>query len=134
MRPSENGPSEATSNAIEALRQQMLRTWWRVTLGLWLTVGLFSLWQLRSDFQLWLQYFTWTAVRYALAYNRLASLGLGLCVGLTVALLINESRHMLWGMTPTERARLEQQLAQIDRQGPSHPLWRIVNQSPESLR
>ncbi|MEM9904878.1 MAG: hypothetical protein AAF921_07635 [Cyanobacteria bacterium P01_D01_bin.44] len=113
--------------AIEILRQRALRNWWRITGGLWLTVGLWSLWQLRGDFQLWAEYFTWSAVRYALAYNRPAAIGLGLCVGLTVALLYSESRHILWGLSPSERTRLEDQLSQIERQGPSHPLWRVIH-------
>ena len=112
--------------ALEVLRQRTLRNWWRLTIILWLTVGLWSLWQLRGEFLLWLQYFTWTAVRYSLAYNRLAGLGLGLCVGLTVATLVSESRHILWGLSKSERSRLEKQLAHIHRQGPSHPLWRLV--------
>ncbi|MEL6327390.1 MAG: hypothetical protein AAFQ61_10870 [Cyanobacteria bacterium J06626_23] len=113
--------------ALEALRQRTLRNWWRLTMGLWLTVGLWSLWQLRDEFALWMQYFTWTAVRYSLAYNRLAALGLGLCVGLTVATLVSESRHIIWGLSKGERARLEKQLTLIHRQGPSHPLWRLVH-------
>ncbi|MEO0455904.1 MAG: hypothetical protein AAF152_04880 [Cyanobacteria bacterium P01_A01_bin.114] len=115
-------------SAIELLRQRALRNWWRMTGALWLTVGLWSLWQLRGDLQLWVEYFTWSAVRYALAYNRLAAIGLGLCVGLTVALLFSESRHILWGLSRSERIRLEQQLSQIKKQGPSHPLWRAIEQ------
>lgn len=107
----------------------MLRNWWLLTIALWFTLGLWSLWQLRSEFQIWAQYFTWTAVRYSLAYNRLASAALGLCVGMTVALLISESRHILWGISKTERERLEKQLTKICKQGPSHPLWRVVHRS-----
>lgn len=113
-------------HALEVLRQRALRHWWRLTVVLWLTIGLWSLWQLRGEFQLWLQYFTWTAVRYSLAYNRLAGLGLALCVGLTMATLVSESRHILWGLSKSERTRLEKQLTLIHRQGPSHPLWRLV--------
>jgi hypothetical protein len=116
-----------TEQAIESLRQKMLRNWWLLTVGLWLTVGAWSLWQLRAEFQIWAQYFTWTAVRYSLAYNRLASIGFGLCFGLTMALLISESRHILWGLSKQERERLERQLARIRQQGPSHPLWHVVN-------
>jgi sugar phosphate permease len=65
----------------------LLRRWWRNSTFLWLTLGSFSLWSLRGEWATLRQYFTWTAVRYAVAYNRLAALGLGLCVGLTVALL-----------------------------------------------
>lgn len=72
------------------------------------------------------QHFTWSAVRYAIAYNRPAALGLGLCWGLSVALLVAESRQLVWGLSTLERQRLEQQLAEIHRQGPRHRLWRRV--------
>lgn len=111
---------------IEALRQSMMRTWWRVCLGLWLTVGLLSLWWVRADLQELQQYFTWTAVRFMLVYHRIAAMGLGLCFGLTLALLFSESRQILWGISETERSRLLNDLSRIHAQGPSHPKWRII--------
>lgn len=119
-----------TEQALEALRQQTMRHWWWLNLGLWLTVGAWSLWSLRAEYAIWAQYFTWTAVRFALVYHRLASIGLGLCAGLTLALLISESRHILWGLTPSERARLLQQLSKVHRQGAAHPWWRITQKKP----
>jgi hypothetical protein len=86
-----------------AIRRRWVRRWWWFTLGLWLTVGVASLWTLRRT---WLQvadYFTWTAIRYGLAFNPLAAVGLGLCLGLTVALLVKEARFLLFGLTRKER-------------------------------
>jgi len=114
---------------LERLRGHILRRWWWSSLGIWLTVGAASLWALRHEIASLQQYFTWTAVRYALAYNRPAALGLGLCVGLTVALLISESRHILFGLSREERRRLERLRASIQRRGPSHPLWRHLSPS-----
>ncbi len=111
---------------IEALRQAMMRTWWWVCFGLWLSVGLLSLWWVRSDLQELRQYFTWTAVRFMLIYNRLAAMGLGLCFGLTLALLLSESRQILWGISEGEYARLLSNLEKIHAQGPSHPQWKII--------
>ena len=108
---------------IERLRIILLRRWWRFTALLWLTVGSLSLWSLRGEWVYLRQYFTWTAVRYAVAYNRLAALGLGLCVALTVALLVAESRHILFGLARSEQQRLDQLHHQILQQGPTHPLW-----------
>lgn len=108
---------------IERLRVILLRRWWRTSVLLWLTVGSLSLWNLRGEWAMLRQYFTWTAVRYAVAYNRLAALGLGLCVGLTVALLVAESRHILFGLTRTEQQRLDRLHQDIHQQGPTHPLW-----------
>ena len=111
---------------IERLRQCILRTWWMVAISLWLTIGVLSIWGLRFDIKLWWDYFTWTAVRYGLAYNPIYSFGLALCVGITVSLLISESRHILFGLAKAERRRLENQVLYIRQQGPSHPFWKCV--------
>lgn len=115
------------SEPLERLRAIVLRRWWTVSGLLWLTIAPLSLWSLRSEIDLLRQYFTWSAVRLSLAYNRPAAVGLGLCVGLTVALLINESRYLLWGLTKDERRRLEKTCDRIAAQGPSHPLWRQLH-------
>ncbi len=104
----------------------MMRTWWRVCLALWLTIGLFSLWWVRAEIQTLQQYFTWTAVRFIVVYHRLAAMGLGLCFGLTLALLLSESRQILWGISEGERSRLLSSLEKIYAQGPSHPQWKVI--------
>lgn len=109
------------------LRAIMLRRWWVVSALLWLTVAPLSLWSLRPEIAQLRQYFTWATVRLGLAYNRPAAIGLGLCVGLTVALLLAESRYMLLGMTKVEQQRLERLLDRIAAQGPSHPLWEQIH-------
>jgi hypothetical protein len=129
---SDGEPESPLENSveIEALRQHMMRSWWWVCLGLWLTVGLLSLWWIRSDLRLLREYFTWATVRYTLAYARFAAIGLGLCFGTTLALLYAESRHILVGLSRTEKRQLRDRLTQIHHQGPSHPLWKVI--SPQS--
>ena len=122
-------PNLSTEKAIEALRQHTLTTWWRFTVGVWLTIGPLTVWQLRSEIGLLLDYFTWTSVYYGLKYNFLGALGFFTCVGLATTLLVRELRHLTLGISSIERQRLESQLAQIHRQGPSHPLWSLVNRS-----
>ncbi len=119
----------ATERAIEALRQHSLTTWWRLTVLVWLTIGPLTLWQLRSEISLLLDYFTWTSVYYGLKYNFWGAVGFFVCVGLAITLLIREIRHLTLGISPIERKRLENQLSQIRRQGSSHPLWSLVNRS-----
>ncbi|MDB9528346.1 hypothetical protein PN498_20310 [Oscillatoria sp. CS-180] len=80
-----------------------MRRWWFFTLGLWISVGLASLWSLRRTWQQAAEYFTWAAIRYGLAFNRFAAVGLGLCLGLTVALLVKETRFLLFGLSRKER-------------------------------
>jgi len=114
---------------LERLRILVMRRWWWFTMGLWLTVGSLSLWRLRPEFVTLRHHFTWTALRYGLAYNRLAAIGLGLCVGLLVALLMAESRHILFGLSDGERQRLQRLLHQIDQRGEQHPLWRALHRA-----
>ena len=120
--------SDSTHHEIQLdrLRRLIIRRWWLATAGLWLTLCPLSLWSFRADIALLQQHFTWTSLRYALIYNRPAALGLALCIGLTVALLVGESRYLLFGFSPGERRRLEKQLFRIQQQGERHPLWRQV--------
>ncbi len=101
---------------------------WLFVLCLWLTVGLFSFIGLRSSINLWLEYFTWAAFRAAFRYNALATAGLGLCLGMTLAVLLWQSRNILFGLPKQERSRLRQRVMQIRQQGSNHPLWRWVCQ------
>jgi hypothetical protein len=116
---------------VERLYQLTVYGRWLVVGLLWVCVGSLSLWGLRDEIPLWLDYFTWTAVRYSLAYNRLSALGLALCIGATLAVLIWQSRNMLVGMPPDEIKRLERQVIKIRQQGKSHPLWRRVCRDAE---
>jgi hypothetical protein len=116
-----------TETEIEYLRQHMMRNWWWLCLALWLTIGALSLWWLRADLQMLREYFTWAAVKYMLVYSRLAAMGLGLCFGITLALLYAESRHILLGLSKGEKLQLTDRLIKIRAQGPSHPQWRIIH-------
>ncbi|MBW4489163.1 MAG: hypothetical protein KME12_15345 [Trichocoleus desertorum ATA4-8-CV12] len=113
----------------ELMRLHQVTVWgrWLVVVCLWLTVGLLSLWGLRGEIALWRQYFTWAAVRYGFAYNPIPTFGLALCIGLTVATLVWQSRNILFGLPALEKERLERQAYRIRQQGPSHPLWRWVH-------
>ncbi|MEM1250817.1 MAG: hypothetical protein AAGI69_00195 [Cyanobacteria bacterium P01_H01_bin.21] len=126
---SKNSTHTTDERAIEALRQHALTTWWRLTVIVWLTLGPLTLWQLRAEISLLFDYFTWTSVYYGLKYNFLGALGFFFCVGLASTLMVREIRHLTLGLSPIERRRLENQLAQIQRQGSSHPLWSLVNRS-----
>ncbi len=101
---------------------------WLLVGVLWLMIAPLSLWGLRAEIALWLQYFTWIAVRYGLEFNPLPTLGLAFCIGMTVAVLVWQSRNILLGLPQREQQRLEQQVYRIRQQGPSHPLWNWVCQ------
>ncbi|AFZ30844.1 hypothetical protein Glo7428_2332 [Gloeocapsa sp. PCC 7428] len=111
---------------VEKLHQLTVYGRWLFVGILWLTIGLLSLWGLREEIALWRQYFTWVAVRYGLYYNPIPTLGLAICIGMTLSVLIWQSRNILWGIPSQEKRRLEQQVHRIRQQGATHPLWKWV--------
>ncbi|KAM3102052.1 hypothetical protein ACKFKF_05830 [Phormidesmis sp. 146-12] len=112
--------------AVQKLHELTVLTKWLLALGLWATIGLLSLWDLRDVFAILRQYFTWAALRLGLGYHLLASVGLALCIGVTLSTLIWQSRNILFGLPLLERQRLEKQVLKIHQQGKSHPLWKWV--------
>ncbi|MCS6813032.1 MAG: hypothetical protein NZ772_05595 [Cyanobacteria bacterium] len=122
----ESGTDNLLQHQVQRLQRLTVYTRWVVVSILWLTVGSYSLWLLRDDIVLMYQYFTWAALRYALAYQPVAAVGISLCIGMTVAVLVWQSRNILWGLPRSERQRFEQQVLRIRKQGPSHPLWKWV--------
>ncbi len=113
---------------VRKLHQLTIYGRWLVVALLWLSIGALSLWGLRAEIALWQQHFTWAALRYGLAYNRLPTLGIGLCIGMTTAVLVWQSRNILWGISQEEQKRLEKQVRRIRQQGSSHPLWKWICQ------
>jgi len=111
---------------VQRLYQLTVYARWLVVGLLWLTIAPFALWSMRSEFALWLDYFTWTALRYSFAYNRFATFGLVLCIGMTISALVWQIRHSLGKLPTAERQRLEKQVLQIRRKGKNHPLWKWV--------
>jgi hypothetical protein len=107
------------------VRLHELTVWgrWAVVVGLWLTIGAWSLWQLRKVWEIVSEYFTWSAIRYGLIFNPWAAAGLGLCIGMTLSVLIWQSRNILWGLSRSEQKALEKRVLRIQQQGASHPLW-----------
>ncbi len=99
---------------------------WFVVGLLWLTIVPIALWDLSSEIKLWQQYFTWAAVRYALFFHPWATLGLSFCWGMTTAVLVWQSRNILFGLPNSDRTRLEKQVYQIRQQGQTHPLWKWI--------
>lgn len=113
---------------VQKLHQITVYSRWLLVGLLWLTIAPLSLWSLRSEFALLDQYFTWTAVRFALYYHPLATFGLALCIGMTVSVLVWQSRNIILGLPADEQKRLEQHVSKIRQQGSTHPLWKWVCQ------
>lgn len=104
-----------------------------MTAACWIALGLPSLWALREELRMMGDYFTWPALRYALAFNLLPTLGLTLCLSLMLSTLIWQSRNIVLGLPLRDIKRLERQLQRINNHGPSHPLWDIVHR-PKSTK
>lgn len=134
QQPDEQSMIQSTVESTNAAFQQEVERLYRLTIYgrwcvvgfLWLTIGLLSLWALRYSISLLLDYFTWVAVRYGLAFNRFPAIGLAICVGFTVAVLFRQSHDAIFGLSQDDRQRLERQVQRIRQQGRSHPLWRFV--------
>lgn len=111
---------------VQRLHQIAVGGRWLAIGLLWLTVGSLSIWSLRHEISLWQEYFTWVAVRYGMHHNPLPAFGLSLCIGMTTAVLVWQSRNILLGISPQYRKRLELSVCRIRQQGASHPLWKWV--------
>lgn len=113
---------------IEVQRLHKLTVYgrWLTVIFLWISIGSFSIWGLRDEIALWIENFTWAAVRYGLSFHLWPTLGLGLCLGMTLGVLTWQSRNIVRGLPLREKQGLEQQVRRIRQQGPSHPLWKWV--------
>lgn len=119
-------PDPTFQYQIQRLYQLTLYSRWVVVALLWFFITPLSLWGLRHEISLWLDYFTWTALRYGLVYNRLPAFGLALCIGTTLAVLLRQSYYLLFGFSPRQKHQLEKQVLRIRQQGETHPLWKWV--------
>jgi hypothetical protein len=130
-------PSAATSdpeleldpvfkNQIDRLYALNIYGRWIAISSLWLTIGAYSLWGLRYPISLIKEDFTWAAVKYGLLAEPLPAFGLCLCVGMMAGTLVWQSRNIIWGISTDEHQRLIRQVANIRKQGNSHPLWKWV--------
>ncbi|MDX2240159.1 MAG: hypothetical protein NW224_05700 [Leptolyngbyaceae cyanobacterium bins.302] len=122
---------EAFRQQVERLHRLTVYGRWFCVAGLWLTVGTLSLWGLRYPIELIREYFTWAAVYYGLHFQPLPTIGLATCIAFTTAVLVWQSRNILFGLPKRDRQRLERQVLRIRKQGDSHPLWKYVCQETQ---
>jgi hypothetical protein len=111
---------------VERLHRLSVYGRWLFVICCWLSLGLLGIWGLREEIQLWREHFTWAAVRYGLAYNRLSAISVAFCVGMTAAVLVWQSRNILQGLSEQEQYRLVQKVEEIRSVGSRHPLWKWV--------
>ena len=100
---------------------------WIIVLLLWLTLGVYGIWNIRHEISLWLDYFTWSAVHYGLAFNIIPTICLGICMGMTISVLVLQSSHIIWGLSDKEKYYLEQKVEKIIATGSTHPFWKWIH-------
>ncbi|MEM8719403.1 MAG: hypothetical protein AAGE84_08845 [Cyanobacteria bacterium P01_G01_bin.39] len=100
---------------------------WLFVLVSWFTLGLYALWHLKDEIALWFDYFTWAAVYYTFHFNFVPTLCLAFCVGITISVLIWQSRNIISGLPADEQRDLARRVKRIEAQGKKHPLWRWIN-------
>ncbi|MEO1149021.1 MAG: hypothetical protein AAFY26_25980 [Cyanobacteria bacterium J06638_22] len=111
---------------VRRLHATLVKLRWLTVVALWVFLLPPVLWVLRRDIQLMLDTFTWTAVRYALAFKPWTAVALSLCIGMTLGVLVWQSRNILYGLPDNELKRLKKQARRICERGDRHPLWRWV--------
>ncbi len=98
---------------VDDYYQSMVWSRWKLVIFLWLTLGTYSIWGLRNEIKLWLDHFTWAAVRYGLMFNMFYTVCLGICIGFTLSTLVWQSRNIVWGLSDKEKYYLEQKAKDI---------------------
>ena len=112
---------------VAKLHQLTVYARWLFVVVSWLTLGSYALWHLRTEIALWFDYFTWAAVYYGFHFNPIPTICLAFCVGITVSVLIWQSRNIIWGLPADEQRQLERKVKKIQAQGKKHPLWKWIN-------
>lgn len=115
----------------ELQRLRLLAIYWRWS-GVavcWLLLAPLGIWGLRDEIRLWQDYFTWTAVRYGLAYNWLSALCLMFCLGTTISTAVLQWDYWWGAISPREKTRLERRLKAIAELDPRHPLRRWISRN-----
>lgn len=118
---------------LRSLNRPLRRLYQAQLAGRWLVVGIawfsltpWALWQFREDISLLWEYFTWTGVRYSLIFRVWPTLALAFCLALTAAVLVRQSIHLLWGLSPRELLSLRRRVQRIQSAGPRHLLWPLI--------
>jgi hypothetical protein len=101
---------------------------WLLILFCWLTFGVYAFWQLKEDFFLWTQYFTWVAVRYALIFNPIATVCLSFCLVATLTLLAEQFLDLFFGLSDDEQEKLLKRAKKIYFKGTNHPFYNWIYQ------
>jgi hypothetical protein len=106
--------SQTLDDRVHSLIALQTQRRWYFVIFLWLTIGVASVWSVRSDIALWLEFFTWSAVRQSLRNQPLAYFGFGFSVAMTLSTLMRQSWNILRGITKQEYQELVKQVYELE--------------------
>jgi hypothetical protein len=111
--------------ASQIAKLQQLIVWqrWLFIAVMWLTLGWWSLWELRDSLVLLREYFSWAGVIYGFYFHLRGGFGLMVCVILTCSSIIWQISHIFWGSSVREIHQLGVMVEKIQEKGPKHWLW-----------
>lgn len=80
---------------------------WLIVAGCWSILLPIIIWGLRTEIELLKDYFTWTALRYSLAFNLPYTLLLVICLWLALRTLFWQIKNALFGLSPQDKYYLK---------------------------
>jgi hypothetical protein len=98
---------------VEQLYRSMLYRRWLLVVVLWLTVGIYSVRELRHPISLIYEDFTWAAVRYSIGFQPIPAFGLFFCLLMTISTLFRQIYYRYRGVPKAERRSLERKVRRI---------------------
>lgn len=115
--------------AQQVAKLQQLEVWrrWISMLLMWLTLGSWSLWELRESIVILREYFSWSGVVYGGYFHLGGGCGLLFCVLSTCSSLVWQIGHFFGQLSAKERHQLEVRVQQIQASKKENWLWRWIN-------
>jgi hypothetical protein len=134
MSSTANGAKPQGDNSVDLLlaqqvaKLQQLAVWRRwLSLGfLWLTLGWWSLWELRESIVLLREYFSWAGVIYGFYFHLVPGCGLLACLIFSWSSIFWQISHSFGSLSARERHQLEMKVHQIQAVGTKHWLWNWI--------
>ncbi len=113
----------------QVAKLQQLEVWrrWLSMLLMWLTLGSWSLWELRESIVILREYFSWSGVVYGCYFHLGGGCGLLFCVLSTCSSLVWQIGHVSGQLSAKERHQLEVRVQQIQASKKENWLWRWIN-------
>jgi hypothetical protein len=114
---------------FQVAKLRRLDAWlrWLGVAFVWLTLGVWSCWEMRESLIQLSEYLSWTGLQYSFFYHLIGGGGgLIFCISLTASSIFWQIGQSLWGISARDRQRLETRVQKIVDRGAKHPFWRWI--------